>query len=187
VAITTKLYTGDSLDFYGGPNWKTPRHGVGQSNGAGPAIWAVLSTPLLNMLQSKGYGCSFMSPISNIITEFTGYAFVDDTDLIITNLNCHPVKMSLTHYRKPILLRKEVSKLLVEQSSRKNFGFSLILNGRAENGNIKVLQTARVRCMLMIFTIKERNYIDLKFTRLKKLLVFTLHLMVTQQNKKEKC
>ncbi len=41
---------GDSSAFYGGNNWTTPMHGVGQGNGAGPAIWAVLSTPLLNML-----------------------------------------------------------------------------------------------------------------------------------------
>jgi hypothetical protein len=41
---------GDSSTSYGGPNWTTPMHGIGQGNGAGPAIWAVLSSPLLNIL-----------------------------------------------------------------------------------------------------------------------------------------
>ncbi len=34
----------------GGNTNETPMHGVGQGNGAGPAIWAVVSTTILNML-----------------------------------------------------------------------------------------------------------------------------------------
>jgi hypothetical protein len=59
-------------------------HGICQGNGAGPAIWAVVSTPLLNLLHSKGFGLSFISPISRNHTSFVGYSFVDDTDLIQT-------------------------------------------------------------------------------------------------------
>jgi hypothetical protein len=60
-------------------------HGIGQGNGAGPAIWAVLSTPLLNLLRSEGFGCEFLSPISRETISFVGYAFVDDTDVIVSN------------------------------------------------------------------------------------------------------
>jgi hypothetical protein len=59
-------------------------HGVGQGNGAGPAIWAVVSTPLLNMLRNSGVGSFFTSPISGKDIRFVGYAFMDDTDLIQT-------------------------------------------------------------------------------------------------------
>jgi hypothetical protein len=59
-------------------------HGIGQGNGAGPAIWAVVSTPLLNMLRASGVGSHFISPISGKDIHFVGYAFVDDTDLIQT-------------------------------------------------------------------------------------------------------
>jgi hypothetical protein len=62
-------------------------HGIGQGNGAGPAIWAVLSTPLLNLLQSRGFGCEFISPLSKSEINFVGYAFVDDTDLIESKIN----------------------------------------------------------------------------------------------------
>jgi len=51
---------GDSLESYGGRVWLVPLHGIGQGNGAGPAIWAVVSTPLLNVLREKGFwmrGC----------------------------------------------------------------------------------------------------------------------------------
>ena len=62
-------------------NWDTPMHGIGQENGADPAIWAVLSSPLLNLLQSKGFGCVFLSPFSKEPLAFVGYAFVDDSYL----------------------------------------------------------------------------------------------------------
>jgi Reverse transcriptase (RNA-dependent DNA polymerase) len=75
---------GDSTNSYGGSNWVLPMHGVGQGNGAGPAIWAVVSTPLLNMIRSKGLGCHIISPISKTHVSFVGYSFVDDTDLIQT-------------------------------------------------------------------------------------------------------
>jgi hypothetical protein len=73
---------GDSSLRYGGSNWIMPMHGIGQGNGAGPAIWAVLSTPLLNLLRTKGFGCEFVSPISGERLRFVGYTFVDDTDVI---------------------------------------------------------------------------------------------------------
>jgi hypothetical protein len=73
--------------WYGGSNWTTPLHGIGQGNGAGPAIWAVLSTPLLNLLRSKGCGCEFLSPISLTPYNSVGYAFVDDTDVIESKLD----------------------------------------------------------------------------------------------------
>jgi len=63
---------GDSSKSYGGDAWITPMHGIGQGNGAGPAIWAVLSTPLLNMLRSEGVGCEFVSPLSKTKTSFVG-------------------------------------------------------------------------------------------------------------------
>ena len=80
---------GDSDFTYGGNTNETPMHGVGQGNGAGPAIWAVVSTPILNMLRSKGFGCEFISPFSQQLTKFVGYSFVDDTDLIISKLGNH--------------------------------------------------------------------------------------------------
>jgi hypothetical protein len=73
---------GDSEAFYGGQHWMMPMHGVGQGNGACPAIWAVVSTPLLNMLRAHNLGCQFRSPISMRLCSFVGYTFVDDTDLI---------------------------------------------------------------------------------------------------------
>jgi len=73
---------GDSTSSYGGSCWLIPLHGIGQGNGAGPAIWAVVSTPLLNILRKKGYGCDIINPISGKCYKFVGYAFVDNTDLV---------------------------------------------------------------------------------------------------------
>ena len=35
--------------------------GIGQGNGAGPQIWAVVSSPILEMLRTAGFVCSFKS------------------------------------------------------------------------------------------------------------------------------
>jgi hypothetical protein len=61
-----------------------PIQGVGQGNGAGPQIWAAISSVVLNMLRSEGCGAFFTSAISGEQLEFVGYAFVDDTDLVVS-------------------------------------------------------------------------------------------------------
>jgi len=75
---------GDSEQWIGGPEWTTPVHGVGQGNGAGPAIWAAVSMPVLNLMRSEGFGTHFRSALSDEDIRFVGYAFVDDTDLCET-------------------------------------------------------------------------------------------------------
>jgi hypothetical protein len=64
-----------------------PIQGVGQGNGAGPQIWALVSTPILNMLRAKGLGAAFRSAITSDEILLGGYAFVDDTDLVTSQLN----------------------------------------------------------------------------------------------------
>jgi hypothetical protein len=55
-------------------------HGIGQGNGGGPPIRAVISSTLLDTLRSKGYGFQSISPISLQHIHFVGYSFVDDND-----------------------------------------------------------------------------------------------------------
>jgi hypothetical protein len=86
---------GDSTASYGGQVWLVPIHGIGQGNGAGPAIWAVVSTPLLNVLREKGFGCQILCPLSSECFRFVGCAFVDDTDLIQSKLQENPEQARL--------------------------------------------------------------------------------------------
>jgi hypothetical protein len=72
---------GDSTISFGGDIWLVPIQGVGQGNGAGPQIWAAVSTPVLNLLRDMGYGASFKAAISGTDLSFVGYAFVDNVDL----------------------------------------------------------------------------------------------------------
>ncbi len=60
--------------------WIKPLHGIGQGNGGGPPIWAVISSTLLSNLKSKGFGFKSISPILQTQIHFVGYSFVDDTD-----------------------------------------------------------------------------------------------------------
>jgi hypothetical protein len=62
-------------------------HGIGQGNGAGPMIWVMTSTPILQRMKARGYGVPICHPDSNKTVVVSAYAFVDDVDIIhhITN------------------------------------------------------------------------------------------------------
>jgi len=62
--------------------WAVPISDIRQGNGAGPQIWAVVSTPILDMLRDAGFGASFKLAVSGNQVSFMGYSFVDNTDLI---------------------------------------------------------------------------------------------------------
>jgi hypothetical protein len=86
---------GDSIQTYGGPNWiipppsramgnkdEGPPSGMGQGNGAAPTGWAVISTPLLEIMRKEGHCTTFMALLSNMTFQLVGFAFVDDKDLL---------------------------------------------------------------------------------------------------------
>ena len=75
---------GDSDLSFTGALWTVPIQGVGQGNGAGPQIWALVSTPILNLLRAEGYGAFFKAALSGTEIHFVGYGFVDNVDLIVT-------------------------------------------------------------------------------------------------------
>ena len=75
---------GDSDLSFTGALWTVPIQGVGQGNGAGPQIWALVSTLVLNLLRAKGYKAFFKAALSGMEIHFVGYGFADDVDLIVT-------------------------------------------------------------------------------------------------------
>jgi len=79
-----QMIYGDSTIWEGNEIWAVPVAGIGQGNGTGPQIWAVVSTPILDLLCQEGYGAAFKAVVSGNQIQFVGYSFVDDTDLIQT-------------------------------------------------------------------------------------------------------
>ena len=73
---------GDSKFYYGGKEWTRDPSGICQGNGAGPAIWALVSSPLLDMLREAGYGAQLNSAIGKTFLHMAGFAFLDDADTI---------------------------------------------------------------------------------------------------------
>lgn len=80
---------GDSKFSFGGDIWvaKIPIQGVGQGNGAGPQIWAAVSTPILNLLREEGHGVFYKTAIAGEAIHFVAYSFVDNTDLVAGSLD----------------------------------------------------------------------------------------------------
>ena len=75
---------GDSNTAYGGDEWERDPSGICQGNGAGPAIWALVSSPLLDVLRESGYGAKLHAAIGKTYLHLSGFAFVDDADTIQT-------------------------------------------------------------------------------------------------------
>jgi hypothetical protein len=75
-----KTAYGVSKDSYGCV--QTPLQGVLQGNGAGPAIWMLISIPLINMLHTQGFGFKSTNILSGEEYQFACYTYVDNTDLI---------------------------------------------------------------------------------------------------------
>ena len=71
---------GRSTCFHGGDN-KDPEMGVGQGNGAGPTLAAILLASAVAAMKAEGYGMYLNSPLSNTLTQLVCFMFVDDTDL----------------------------------------------------------------------------------------------------------
>ena len=76
---------GDSETTYGGeeihPDWRAYPQGVLQGNASGPAIWAVLSSVIFDILRNRGFSVHFCGAISRELFIIVGYSYVDDCDL----------------------------------------------------------------------------------------------------------
>jgi hypothetical protein len=59
-----------------------PLSGMGQGNGAAPASWAVISTPMLEIMKKRGNCTVFKAFLSGEELKIVGFAFVDDKDLL---------------------------------------------------------------------------------------------------------
>jgi Reverse transcriptase (RNA-dependent DNA polymerase) len=59
----------------------TRHHGILQGNGAGPTIWIIISSPMLDRLRQQGLGVK-IKLTDNTEIIIPAFAFVDDVDLI---------------------------------------------------------------------------------------------------------
>jgi len=78
---------GDSMTSASHQSWQALIAGIGQGNGAGPHIWAAVSSPMLNVMRSNGFYAHVISLISGLSKKLIGFAFVDDTNLCVHSLH----------------------------------------------------------------------------------------------------
>ena len=76
----------DSEEHFTSEHTAVPFQGILQGNSTAPTIWVLVSTPLLNMLQTAGNRAFITSPLSEENSHIVGYAFVDDTDLVTMDM-----------------------------------------------------------------------------------------------------
>jgi len=85
VFVTKLLLCSFSICYCLMDNHSKPIQGLGQANGASPAIWAIVSSPILDLVCNTGYGIKLMSSISKSNVKTVGNGFVDDMDLMAAN------------------------------------------------------------------------------------------------------
>ncbi len=84
-------------------SWAAPIAGIGQGNGAGPSIWAAVSSPMFEVMRQEGFYALLQGAISLQYRTIAGFTFVDDTDLCVT----HPtdqVNQVAGHMQKAVTL-----------------------------------------------------------------------------------
>lgn len=59
-------------------------HGILQGNGAGPCIWVMVSSPLLDHLRCSGLGIERLDPTTGKVTSTPAITFVDDNDVVVS-------------------------------------------------------------------------------------------------------
>ena len=79
--ILTRTGWGDSTRYFGGDTSDTPFCGLGQGSKAAPASWIQLSSIIVNVYKSMGFGAKIIDPITGSASHTIGCLFVDDTDL----------------------------------------------------------------------------------------------------------
>lgn len=79
--ISTGFGTSDVT--YSADNKNTSLQGILQGNGNGPSTWTILSSIIFQLMKAKGFGTEFTSMITESITKFVGYGFVDNVDLVL--------------------------------------------------------------------------------------------------------
>jgi hypothetical protein len=75
---------GESSQSYRSPDHRL--HGILQGNGAGPCIWVMVSTPLLDHLRATGHGIQVQRLGYRTSLLVPAFAFVDDVDVVEKSL-----------------------------------------------------------------------------------------------------
>jgi hypothetical protein len=71
---------GDSEEYYKASRGQ-PLQGIVQGNGGGPTGWGAVSTPVINLMRTAGYGFHHWMALSKEVLNIVCFAFVDDADL----------------------------------------------------------------------------------------------------------
>ena len=92
---------GHSKAVYG--DEPVPLSGVGQGNGIGPSLWALISTKILDAMQHAGHRVTLRSSLSGSPLCLVGFGFVDNTDLVTLapSVSC-PAKSLIPSFQRSL-------------------------------------------------------------------------------------
>jgi len=80
----TQTSHGNSMQYASQIMWAQPVAGIGQGNGAGPAICTAVSLPFFKIMKEDGFLALITCSMGLSQKAIGGFAFVDDADLCIS-------------------------------------------------------------------------------------------------------
>ena len=127
----SKMAHGVSKTTFGGveEGFLAKPQGVGQGNGAGPPIWAVVSSRMFQILKKRNLVARFSRPFTRQDLELCRFAYVDDSDIIATSSNVNNPKETLKTMQETLDCWEATAKVTggaLEPS--KSFGYLIYFN-----------------------------------------------------------
>jgi len=90
----------DSQCFASRSTWAQLAAGIGQGNGAGPAIWVVVSSPLFAIMKEDGFLTLVICTMMHMVVSIGSFAFVNNTNLCV--LGHHTAEKTAKHMQQLI-------------------------------------------------------------------------------------
>lgn len=88
-----KTWYGVSIFIYG--NKTVPIAGIGQGNGLGPSLWALITSIVIKVCKVQSHGLTIFTLILKQEILLIGFAFVDNTNLVTSADNVDKIGTEL--------------------------------------------------------------------------------------------
>ena len=111
---------GDSSSYYSSKQ-NHPYQGMGQGNGASPAVWLLISSLLINMMKQKNIRINLPGTISSDILSYVALLFVDDGDFPTIALQGNKMEDVIKQHQKTVTIWSQYLKVTGGSLSSQKF------------------------------------------------------------------
>ena len=102
--VSEMSFGGQEMGYTSKPN------GICQGNGCGPQVWSSISSKMFQVLHKNNCFSTIKAPLSDTILNLAGFAYVDDTDLVINLQQSNDLVQAREKMQRAVDIWEEVTK-----------------------------------------------------------------------------